>query len=182
MDRWTRTGPLSVPMRAIRRPGGLPWIPFRWIRRMYPPGAWEDLKNIFAAYWYLHSILDIEGIASSIQSRTEDDPCRRCGRCCAELLPEPVDNDRMLFWMDAGNPVHVFHAPITEGPRADRFHTGWYYNGARLRMCPLLLRNPATGNKFCSVYHFGPGHRPPGCEGFRPNWPHCEVSQRPLVP
>jgi hypothetical protein len=49
-------------------------------------------------------------------------------------------------------------------------------------MCPLLLRDPATGNNFCIVYHFGPGHRPPGCEGFRPNWPHCEVSQRPLVP
>jgi hypothetical protein len=52
----------------------------------------------------------------------------------------------------------------------------------RLKMCPLLLHNHATGNNFCAVYHFGPGHRPPGCEGFRPNWPHCEVSQRPLVP
>jgi hypothetical protein len=52
----------------------------------------------------------------------------------------------------------------------------------RLKMCPLLLRDPTTGSKFCVVYHFGQGHRPPACEGFRSNWPHCEVSQRPLVP
>ena len=182
MDRPTLTGSSPAPIRSILNPGGLPWIPWRWIRRRYSPGAWEELAALFNAYHRLNSIMDIEKIRSKIPPRTKDDPCRRCGRCCVELLPEPISDERILNWADAGNPAHMFHAPITEGPRAGRFHTGWYHNGVRLKMCPLLLHNHATGNNFCAVYHFGPGHRPPGCEGFRPNWPHCEVSQRPLVP
>jgi hypothetical protein len=65
---------------------------------------------------------------------------------------------------------------------AKKFYTGWFYEGIRLRICPLLLRDPSNGDNFCAVYHLGSGHRPPSCEGFRPNWPHCEVCQRPLVP
>jgi hypothetical protein len=182
MDRRMPTGPDHLPLRGIQRPGGLPWIPWRWIRRRYSPGSWAELGALFGAYQRIHSILDIDSIRSDIPPRRETDPCRRCGECCAQLLPEPVPDFEVLSWAAAKNPAHLFHAPITEGPRAGRFHTGWYHNGVRLRMCPLLLRDPASGDKFCVVYHFGPGHRPPGCEGFRPNWPHCEVSQRPLVP
>jgi hypothetical protein len=169
-------------MRGIRRPGGLPWLPWRWIRKSYPPGACDGLKALFDAYRCLHTHLDIDGIRSRITARDKEERCHRCGQCCAELIPEPVSDEKILFWMDAGNPIHMFHAQITEGPRAGRFYSGWYHNGERLRMCPMLLSDPVTGNNFCVVYHLGPGHRPPGCEGFRANWPHCEVSQRPLVP
>lgn len=182
MDRSTMTGRSSAPTRGIRKPEELPWIPWGWIRRRYSPGAGEELATLFNAYHCIHLIMDIEEIRSKVPPWTKDDPCRRCGQCCAELLPEPISDEMILHWMWAGNPAHMFHAPITEGPRAGRFHAGWYHNGVRLKMCPLLLRDPATGNKFCVVYHLGPGHRPPGCEGFKPNWPHCEVSQRPLVP
>ena len=182
MDRSTLNGHAPMPPRGFRKPGGLPWIPWRWIRKRYSPGAWEELVTLFNAYHCIHSSVDIEKIRSRIPPRTDDDPCRRCGQCCAELLPEPISAEMILSWNDAGNPASMFHAPITEGPRAGRFYSGWYHNGVRLRMCPLLLRDPTTGDKFCIAYHFGPGHRPPGCEGFRPNWPHCEVSQRPLVP
>ncbi len=182
MDRSVLKKPGPAPLRGLRRPGGLPWIPWRWIRRRYSPGAWKELATLFSAYQRIHSVIDIEEIRSKIPPRQVDDACRRCGECCAQLLPEPVSDERILRWADAGNPAHMFHAPITEGPRAGKFHTGWYHNGVRLKICPLLLRDSATGDKFCVVYHFGPGHRPPACEGFRPNWPHCEVSQRPLVP
>ena len=182
MDRVKSTGPGSIPIRGIRRPGGLHWIPWRWIRRRYSPGAWQEMATLFNAYHYLHSNMDIEKIRSKIPSRSRGDACRRCGQCCAELLPEPVSDEKIHYWISAGNPAHVFHAPITEGPMAGRFHTGWYHNGVRLKMCPLLFSDPVTGSRFCIVYHLGPGHRPPNCEGFRPNWPHCEVSQRPLVP
>ena len=182
MDRGTLTRPGSRPIVGLRRPGGLPWIPWRWIRKRYSPGASEELASLFGAYHYIQSILDLEKITSKIPPRSGNDACHRCGQCCAELLPEPISDERMLRWIDAGNPAHMFHAPITEGPRAGRFYTGWYYQGVRLKMCPLLLRDPATGDKYCVVYHMGPGHRPPDCEGFKPNWPHCEVSQRPLGP
>ncbi len=182
MDRSTPTAPYPGPLKGLHKPGGLPWVPWSWIRRRYSSGAWGNLATLFNAYHRIQSIVDIEEVISTIPPRAWNDACRRCGQCCAELLPEPVPDETILHWVDAGNPAHMFHAPITEGPRAGRFHTGWYHNGVRLNMCPLLLRDPATGNKFCVVYHFGPGHRPPGCEGFRPNWPHCEVSQRPLVP
>jgi len=182
MDRSTLTRTGSVPISGLRRPGGLPWIPWKWIRRRHSPEAWKELATLFSAYHCLQSCVDIEEARSKIPPRNKSDPCRRCGKCCAELIPEPISNEKFLNWVDTGNPAHWFHAPITEGPRAGRFYTGWYHNGERLRMCPLLLRDHATGDKFCIVYHLGPGHRPPGCEGFRPNWPHCEVSQRPLVP
>ena len=182
MDRGTLTRPGSRPIVGLRRPGGLPWIPWRWIRTRYSPGAWDEIKNLFNAYHCIHSSLNIEEISFTIPPRQKSDGCRRCGKCCAQLLPEPVPYATILYWAEVGNPAHLFHAPITEGPRAGRFYTGWHYQGVRLKMCPLLLRNPATGEKYCVVYHLGPGHRPPACEGFRPNWPHCEVSQRPLVP
>jgi len=184
MERLTFTGSGFDwrPLRGIRKPGGLPWIPWRWIRRQYSTGAWKEMVALFNAYHHIHSILDIEKIRSQVPPRTRDDACRRCGQCCAQLLPEPISNEKILHWKEAGNPAHIFHAPITEGPRAGRFSTGWYFNNVRLKMCPLLLRDSVTGDRFCAVYHFGPGHRPPGCEGFKPNWPHCEVSQRPLVP
>jgi len=182
MDRWKSGWPGPAPVRGIRRTGELSWIPWKWVRKSYPPGAWREMAPLFDAYRCIYLALDIEGIRSRVRPRQKNDACRRCGQCCAQLLPEPVSDDRILSWVDAGNPAHLFHAPITEGPCSGRFHTGWYHNGVRLRMCPLLLRDPDTGDKFCAVYHFGPGQRPPGCEGFKPNWPHCEVSQRPLVP
>jgi hypothetical protein len=60
-------------------------------------------------------------------------------------------------------------------------YTGWYFSGRRLKMCPLLVKHLPDRTLFCSVYHLGPGYRPPACEAFRANYPHCEVSQRPLV-
>ena len=182
MDQGTWKGTGSVPTRGIHKPGGLPWIPWRWIRKRYSPGAWDELTTLFNAYHLIHSILNIDEINSKVPPRQMDDSCRRCGHCCAQLIPEPVCDETILRWAKAGNPTHLFYAPITEGPWAGRFHIGWHYQGVRLKMCPLLLRDPATGDKYCIVYHLGPGHRPPGCEGFKPNWPHCEVSQRPLVP
>jgi len=169
-------------MRGIRRPGGLPWIPWSWIRRRYTPVVWRELTHLFNAYHFLHSTMDIEKVSSRLPPRKLKDPCRRCGQCCAQLIPEPVTSEKIGKWEEEGNPVHLFHGLITEGPRAGRFYTGWFYNGARLRMCPLLFRDPESGSSFCALYHLGPGQRPPACEGYRPNWPHCEVSQRPLVP
>lgn len=182
MDAWRSGGSGPSPLKGLRWPGDLSWVPWNWVRKSYPPGAWREMAPLFDAYRRLHLTLDIEEIRSHLVPRRKDHTCRRCGQCCAELIPEPVSDDRILSWVRSGNPVHLFHAPINEGPRAGRFHTGWYYKGTRLRMCPLLLRDRETGDKFCSVYHLGPGGRPPGCEGFRANWPHCEVSQRPLVP
>ena len=172
----------KAPLRAIRYPGDPPWLPWRWIRTLHEPGCAQGLPALFKAYRRVHSVLDVEKITSTILPRSDEEACRRCGQCCAQLLPEPVCKETFNRWKCSDNPVHLFHDPVTEGPRAGRSYTGWFHEGARLRICPLLLRDPATGDKFCVVYHLGPGQRPPACEGFKPNWPHCEVSQRPLVP
>jgi hypothetical protein len=182
MDRFPADAPGLMPMGSFQRPGGLPWIPWRWIRKRYSPGAWKELTHLFNAYNLIHSRINIEGIRSELPACNIEDPCRRCGQCCAQLIPDPVPVETVHGWAEKGNPVHLFLAPVTEGPRAGRFYTGWYHNGARLRMCPLLLRDPESGSNFCALYHLGPGYRPQACEEYKPNWPHCEVSQRPLVP
>ncbi len=180
-----KTPPPKPARASLQHPGSgeklscLPWI---WIGKRYPSANEEELAALFEAYRTLHSLLDIEEIRTRVPPREEGEACRRCGQCCAELLPDPVSTETITRWISSGNPAHMFHVPLAEGPRAGRFHTGWAFRGTRLRMCPLLHRDPETGNRFCAVYHLGPGHRPPGCEGFRANWPHCEVSQRPLVP
>lgn len=182
MERQTLIESGLMALRKIHKPMDLPWIPWRWVQRLYPPGNSQDYAALFKAYHRVRSILDIKEIITRLPPQRQGDACRRCGQCCALLLPEPVTDRKMYHWMRSDSPVHLFYSLITSGPRAGRFYTGWYYEGVRLKMCPLLFRDPFTGNDFCAIYHLGPGQRPPGCEGFKPNWPHCEVSQRPLVP
>lgn len=162
--------------------GGLSWVPWRWVNFRYGSAVGKELNSMLKAYLLLHEILDLDSVAGQTRLRCEEDACRRCGRCCAELTPDPVTRDTFRSWKEKGNPIYLFYGPVRAGPLAGRFYSGWYCEGVRLRMCPLMLRHRADGDMFCAVYHLGPGHRPPACEEFRANWPHCEVSQRPLVP
>lgn len=135
---------------------------------------------MFRAYRTLASTRD-PGYLLPAPPPGDGDHCTRCGTCCATLNPGVTDNDRYRHWVDAGNPLSGFMRAVARAGASEEWYSGWFCGDARLRMCPALLYCPDNGNHFCAVYHMGPGHRPEGCEGFRPNPPHCEISQRPLV-
>ena len=152
MDTWTPKVSGPAPKRGARS-SSLPWIPWKWVIYSYSSATGEEITALFRAYFRLRETFDIDEIISGTPVRKENDPCYRCGQCCARLLPEPVPDETASLWKETGNPACLFHAPIVEGPLAKRFYMGWFYEGVRLRMCPLLLRDPSTGDQFCVVYH-----------------------------
>ena len=80
------------------------------------------------------------------------------------------------------NPIGDFLKVVARPNAKEPWYAGWFMGDIRLRQCPLLLYCSENDTHFCVVYHLGRGQRPEACETFRANPPHCEVSQRPLVP
>ncbi len=165
--------------RPLRRVSRRKWIPWSWIERLHQELPEENLQALFAAYRLISTELPINTLASrSIPG--EYAGCHRCGYCCAQLNPGPVEKYEFDKWVDRKALIKdFFHA--CERPRSPPHFDGFYFQGVRLKQCPFLLVNPKDNKQFCSVYHFGPGHRPSACENFRPNYPRCEITQKPLV-
>ena len=171
-------GILPRPLGALGRKG---WVPWRWIQKRHTTLDTESLVALFKAYRFLNEKIDLDLLAlGSLPSG--DVNCQRCGCCCAQLAPEPVRSDMFANWMREGVVTSRFLVPERNSKGSILGYTGWYFAGRRLKMCPLLLKHLPDRTLFCGIYHLGPGYRPPACEGFRANYPHCEVSQRPLVP
>lgn len=179
IDKFKRPTRENLPS-GLRRTSRYRWIPWSWIQRLHQDHPKESLIALFGAYQHVTTRLAVEPLASSFLPR-DHAGCRRCGHCCAQLNPSPVEKSEYDAWIARGALVREFFVPVkrTKGPP---HYMGWYFKGVRLRICPLLMNNTRDGKPFCSVYHFGPGHRPAACETFRPNYPRCEVTQRPLVP
>lgn len=171
-------GVLPVPLRALGSKG---WVPWRWIQERHTTLDTESLVALFRAYRYLDENLDLDRL-TGLPLRSGDKACRRCGVCCVRLVPEHVPRDLFRRWERDGIITCRFLLPEISSKWLVVGYSGWHFTGHRLKMCPLLIKHLPDRTLFCSVYHLGPGRRPPACEGFRANHPHCEVSQRPLVP
>ncbi len=157
------------------------WIPWPWIQRLHSAHHTEALTALFSAYQNISSTIDIEGLASD-SNMDQESSCIRCGACCAELNPGPKREEKYNKWKSQGIMAHMFYREIPKPKVNVTQYTGWFFGSVKLRMCPLLFMSADGQGFFCSVYHQGPGHRPVTCENFKANPPHCEVSQRPLVP
>ncbi|MDF1537098.1 MAG: hypothetical protein P1S46_11490 [bacterium] len=171
----------SALPEELRGISHLPWIPWRWVRRNYSAGAPRPMSALFRAYQRVAASVDLDSIGI-ITGDNENDRCRRCGMCCATLNPGLTEHLRYQEWIAAGNPIGSFIKMVARQNASEAWYAGWFMGEFRLRMCPLLFYCGDSDAHFCAVYHFGPGQRPEACENFRPNPPHCEVSQRPLVP
>jgi hypothetical protein len=169
---------LPAELRGLSRQK---WVPWGWIRRSYTPGAPKPLVSLFEAYRELVSSKDPANLIP-VPAAGSEDKCIRCGKCCALLNPAMTDQDRFDNWRTSGNPITGFVKEMARENARRSWYAGWFSGPARLRLCPLLLYCPDTQSHFCAVYHLGEGQRPEACEGFKANPPHCEVSQRPLVP
>ncbi len=156
------------------------WIPWSWILERHFASSMEPLLALFGAYRFIDSRIDLKRL-SSLAETPGPTTCRRCGSCCAELNPGPFETWEYDFWTRHDSLIRYFVQPVDNGQGNCQRYEGWYYDGVRLRMCPLLFTNGSKSMAFCSTYHQGPGHRPEACEQFRPNYPHCEISQMPLV-
>ena len=157
------------------------WIPWTWIRRNYSNSATGPLVILFDAYQMVSALSDMDVLLQGAFGETAD-MCKRCGTCCAVLNPGFIDQERYRSWNHSGTLTGRFFQESPRPGASGSWYAGWYHNGIRLRMCPLLYYCPEHDSHWCAVYHLGPGHRPEACETFHPNPPHCEVSQRPLVP
>ena len=156
------------------------WIPWTWILERHSASSLEPLLALFEAYRFINSKVDL-GRLAALADPGGKTPCRRCGYCCAELNPGPFEAHEYDFWTAHNSLPRYFVQPAVDAPLNGRRFEGWYYEGVHLRMCPMLFSNGSKSMAFCSTYHRGTGHRPEACERFRPNFPHCEISQRPLV-
>lgn len=155
------------------------WVPWTWVRQRHTDLPKEQITALFEAYRHLlSSSHPVEDLASrTIPGETRG--CIRCGSCCACLLPGPVSRNVFRFWSKQGMLMGKFVAPGSRGFK--RIYTCWYFEGVRLRMCPLLHRNLTDGKAFCSVYHLGSAHRHPACVRYRPGPPLCEITQPELI-
>ena len=139
------------------------------------------MSALFRAYRRITNTIDIDRIARSLGDGKQD-RCGRCGTCCATLNPGPMPSVRYREWRSAENPLGGFLKVVARPSANEAWYAGWFMDDIRLRMCPLLFYCTENDAHFCAVYHYGSGQRPEACETFRPNPPHCAVSQRPLVP
>ena len=169
---------LPKELRGVSR---LPWIPWEWVQRNYTASAPKPMSALFRAYQRVATSVDLDAIGAT-SGEPENPKCRRCGTCCATLNPGLTENRRYQGWVTKGNPIGDFLKAVARPSAREAWYAGWFMDDIRLRMCPLLFYCSETDAHFCVVYHLGPGQRPEACETFRANPPHCEVSQRPLVP
>ncbi|NOY86116.1 MAG: hypothetical protein GXP52_02300 [Deltaproteobacteria bacterium] len=156
------------------------WIPWAWILECHSASSMGPLFALFEAYRFIDSKVDLKRL-SSLAGFPGPTNCRRCGSCCAELNPGPFEAHEYNFWTRYDSLTRYFVQPAGNEQRNHQRYEGWYYEGVRLRMCPMFFSNGSKSSVFCSIYHCGSGYRPEACERFRPNYPHCEISQRPLV-
>ncbi|UCG37693.1 MAG: hypothetical protein JSV00_05650 [bacterium] len=157
-----------------------PWVPWPWIEHRHRDLPASQLTALFGAYGAISGMLDVGLIVDRLLPAEEDDGCRRCGSCCAELIPDPVTNADIDRWAGAGNPLALMYQR-ERGENPDGRLKGWVFGGVPLRLCPFLLRDPDQGSSFCALHGLGPGQRPEACSAFTPSYPHCAVCYRPGV-
>jgi len=157
-----------------------PWIHWPWIVHRHLDLPVQSVEALFAAYKHVFTVLDIEGVVAQLLPAEEDDGCRRCGSCCAELIPDPVTPGMVQEWNQTNNPLSGMYSP-GDPHDPDCMLEGWNFAGERLRLCPFLLRDPAQGSAFCALHRLGPDQRPGACAAFEPSYPHCAVCYRPEV-
>ncbi|UCF88719.1 MAG: hypothetical protein JSV70_00210, partial [bacterium] len=83
------------------------------------------------------------------------------------------DQERYEAWISGGTLTGLFFREVARPSADESWYAGWFHNGVRLRICPLLYYCPETRKHWCAVYHLGQGHRPEACESFLPNPPFC---------
>jgi hypothetical protein len=136
-----------------------PWIPWKWVRRNYTPGALKPLSALFDAYRTVSSLAELSKLVPE-EEGCGNGSCIRCGTCCSSLNPGLTN----LF------------REVARPSAEESWYAGWFHKSVRLRICPLLYYCPETGVHWCAVYSLGPGHRPEACESFLPAPPDCWTS------
>jgi hypothetical protein len=153
------------------------WIPWPWIRKSYTPASPIPLTALFEAYDIIASNVDLDQLASEAVL-DESGECVRCGTCCTSLDPGIVEQARLDHWEESGAITGHFFREIARHSESERFYYGWFHEGLKLRLCPLLFMADESATYFCAVYHLGSGYRPEGCVDFRANPPGCGAINR----
>ena len=151
------------------------WIPWPWIRKSYSPASPKPLAALFKAYDIIASNIDLDQLATEAVY-DESGECIRCGTCCTSLDPGIVDQARLDHWEKTCAVTGHFFKEVARHSDSERFYYGWFQDGIKLRLCPLLFMANESTTYFCAIYHQGPGNRPEGCEIFQPNPPNCGLS------
>jgi len=163
---------LSNELRGISRS---PWIPWKWVRRSYTPGAPKPLAALFDAYRTVSSLVELNELVPGDHGYG-DSGCMRCGTCCSSLNPGLTNQERYEWWSASGTLTGIFFREVARPSADESWYAGWFHKSFRLRICPLLYYYPETGRYWCAVHHMGPGHRPEACESFLPAPPDCWIS------
>ena len=148
------------------------WIPWKWIENRHSDLPAKELMALFEAYSLVADTIPVDSLAS----RTfPEDPegCQRCGYCCTCLRPGIVSFETFRMWWEQDALAAKFYRPV--GRWRNSRYKCWYYQGVRLRICPLLFRSARDGKTFCSIHHLGDHFRPPVCVRHRTCPPECSV-------
>jgi hypothetical protein len=107
-----------------------------------------------------------------------DSDCLCCGTCCSNLSPGITDQERYGGWIASGTLTGLFFREVARPSADESWYAGWFHQGIKLRICPLLFYCPETEKHFCAVYYLGQGHRPEACETYQANPPDCAAPRR----
>jgi hypothetical protein len=152
-----------------------PWIPWKWVRWNYTPGAPKPLSALFDAYRTVSSLVELSKLVPE-EEGFGNGSCIRCGTCCSSLNPGLTNQERYQEWLSSGTLTGLFFREVARPSAEENWYAGWFHKSVRLRICPLLYYCPETGAHWCAVYYLGPGHRPEACESFPPAPPDCWIS------
>ena len=164
----------SALTHELRGTSHSPWIPWKWVRRNYTPGAPKPLSALFDAYRIVSNYVELGGLVPEAIG-TENSGCIRCGTCCSSLSTGLTDQKRYRYWIASRTLTVLFFREVARPSADESWYAGWFHNDIKLRICPLLYYCPETEKYWCAVYHLGHGHRPKACETFLPTPPVCGV-------
>lgn len=151
------------------------FIPLRHIEDRHRDLSAKHLTALFEAYHFISQNLDLEFLSSAEIPR-DSWGCTRCGFCCTYMRPGPATDSTYRKWEEAGSPLIWFFSPQGASTRNPLYRC-WYFNGVRLRMCPLMFTNRKDLRTFCSIYAMGDDLRPSACSRYIPRHETC--TQRP---
>jgi hypothetical protein len=146
------------------------WIPWSLVWRRHDEPHLEPMTALLSAYQHISqnpSILELSEQRIPVDSQG----CLRCGACCSFMRPGQVSAVTFRKWQREGAVIENFFKAF--GREEQPTYHCWFFEGVRLRMCPLLLQNVLDGRTFCAVHHHGPDQRHPACSGYRLNPPLC---------